>query len=117
MNERLMDFLWKSEVAKLPLEKRRLYEFVVQAENGLAEKAATADEFCKLLLADSPVTAAMDRFQLPYEKVVLAIMSTEEELHQKVELRYNKVKWVDYSKALNPKAAKNNGEYLFLFIN
>lgn len=117
MNERLMDFLWKSEVAKLPIGKKKIYEYVVQAENGLAEKAATADEFCKLLLADSPVTAAMNHFQLPYEKVVFTIMSTEEELHHKVEQRYKKVKWVDYSKAVDSKNANSNGNYLFLFVN
>ena len=117
MSERLIDFLWKSEVARLPLEKRKLYEFVIKAEDALAEKAETADEFCKLLLADSPVNAAMSHFQWPYEKVVFTIMKTEEELHQKVELRLKKVKWIDYSSSINSKPSNNNGEYLFLFIN
>ncbi|MBT2570751.1 hypothetical protein [Planococcus sp. ISL-110] len=117
MNERLIDFLWKSEVARLPLERRRLYEFVIKAEDALAEKAETADEFCKLLLADSPVNAAMNRFQWPYEKVVFTIMETEEELHQKVEHRLKKVKWIDYSGSIKSITANNNGEYLFLFIN
>lgn len=117
MNERLMDFLWRSEVAKLPEKKRRLYEFIIEAENSLAETAETAEEFCRLLLADSPVNLAVQHFHLPYERVVSTIMEIEEELNRKIALRSKKVKWIDFSEGYECFPVSDGTKKLFLFMN
>ncbi|WP_422124540.1 hypothetical protein DHX103_06890 [Planococcus sp. X10-3] len=115
MNERLMDFLLKSEIARLPEEERKLYQFVTEAEDSLAEKAATVDEFYSLVLADSPVNAAMNYFQWPYDKVVAMLMDVEVELDWKIKQRNKRVKWIEFKTKRDAIAAEN--KKLFLFIN
>ena len=39
MNDKLMEFLLRSEVSKLSDEKRQVYQFIVTEEDLLAEKA------------------------------------------------------------------------------
>lgn len=117
MNERLMDFLLKSEVARLPEEKRKLYQFVTEAEDSLAEQAATVDEFYSLVLADSPVNSAMNYFQLPYDKVVAMLMDVEEELDRRIKKRSNRVKWIEFKSHHKPGTLDDGNKKLFLFIN
>jgi len=117
VNERLMDFLLKSEIARLPEEKRKLYQFVTEAEDSLAEKAVTVDDFYSLVLADSPVNAAMNHFQWPYDKVVAMLMDVEGELDRKVKLRSKGVKWVEFKLKSDSKTIDNGNKQLFLFIN
>lgn len=117
MNERLMDFLLKSEIARLPEEKRKLYQFVTEAEDSLAEKAATVDEFYSLVLADSPVNAAMNYFQWSYDRVVGTLMAVEEELDQKIKQRSKRVKWIEFKAGQSPKTMDAGSNKLFLFIN
>ena len=117
MNERLLDFLRRSEVSRLPEEKRKLYEFITEAEDALAEKAATADEFFSLVLTESPINLAMDHFQLPYDKVVSLLTDIEEELHLKIKRRSEKVKWIDFSEKYNQNTDGEKKKHLFLFIN
>ena len=117
MNERLMDFLLKSEIARLPEEKRKLYQFVTEAEDSLAEKATTVDEFYSLVLADSPVNAAMNYFQWPYDKVVATLMAVEEELDWKIKQRTKRVKWIEFKAERDSKAIDEGNKQLFLFIN
>ncbi|HSP22077.1 MAG TPA: hypothetical protein VLQ20_07080 [Planococcus sp. (in: firmicutes)] len=117
MNERLLDFLRRSEVSRLPEEKRKLYEFITGAEDALAEKAATADEFFSLVLTESPINLAMNHFQLPYDQVVSLLTDIEEELHVKIKLRSEKVKWIDFSEKHYPSTGVERKNHLFLFIN
>lgn len=117
MNEGLADFLWKSEVARLPECKRELYKFITEAENSLAERAETADEFCRLLLADSPISLAVNYFQLPYEQVVEAMLEIEEHLGERIQQRSKKVKWIEFGSDPGLRTAGNKKKHLFLFIN
>ncbi|HSP22073.1 MAG TPA: hypothetical protein VLQ20_07060 [Planococcus sp. (in: firmicutes)] len=117
MNERLVEFLRKSEVSRLPDEKRKLYEFIIEAEDALAEKAATVDEFFSLALTNSPINAAMNRFHLPYDQVVSLLMDIEEELNIKIKRRSEKVKWIDFSEKYNRNTDGDRKKHLFLFIH
>ena len=49
MNDKLMEFLLRSEMSKLTDEKRQVYQFIVTEEDLLAEKAETADQLLQLL--------------------------------------------------------------------
>ncbi len=117
MNERLLDFLRKSEVNRLPEEKRKLYQFIIEAEDALAEKAATVDEFFNFVLADSPINMAATHFQMPYDRVVKMLSKIEDELHVKIEHRSRQVKWIDFSEKQNSNKAGEYPTQLFLFIN
>lgn len=117
MNERLMDFLLKSEIARLPEEKRKLYQFVTEAEDSLAEKAATVDEFYNLVLGDSPVNSAMNYFQWSYDKVVAMLMDVEEELDHRIKQRSNRVKWIEFKGKRDSQTVDEESNKLFLFIN
>lgn len=117
MNERLMDFLMKSELARLPEEKRKLYQFVTEAEDSLAEQAASVDEFYSLVLADSPVNAAMNYFQWSYDQVVEVLMDVEEELDRRIKQRSNRVKWIEFKHHHKPGTLDDGSKKLFLFIN
>ncbi|MFJ5770263.1 hypothetical protein [Psychrobacillus sp. NPDC093180] len=113
MNERLVEFLFRSEVAKLPDDKRELYQFIVNIEDSLAEKAENAEEFCQLLIKYSPVNLAASRFNLSYDKVVQRIEAIDAELHEKIETRCQRVEWIDYTKHF----PLVEGKRVFLFKN
>ncbi|MFJ7971657.1 hypothetical protein [Psychrobacillus sp. NPDC096389] len=113
LNERLMEFLLRSEVAKLPDDKREFYQFIVNTEDRLAEKAGTVDEFCQLLLKHSPFHLAVSRFNLPYDQVVKWMEEIDGELHEKIQARCQKVEWIDYTNHF----PQVEGKRVFLFMN
>lgn len=117
MNGRLMEFLLRSEVAKLPQEKKHLYQFIVDAEDSLAQQANTADEFRQFLVKHSPYDLATRHFKLPYKKIAQLMNDIEAELNEKIEIRYKKVKWIDYTKQFTGVAEVNCRKKVFLFIN
>lgn len=113
MNARIVEFLFRSEVAKLSDDKREFYQFIVNIEDNLAEKAEDAEEFYQLLLKYSPVNLAASRFNLSYDKVVQRIEAIDAELHEKIEARCQRVEWIDYTNNF-PLA---EGKRVFLFMN
>ncbi|MBF6633457.1 MAG: hypothetical protein ITG06_05185 [Planococcus sp. (in: Bacteria)] len=117
MNERLMEFLLRSEVAKLSEKKRRLYQFVIDSEDSLAQKANTADEFRQLLVQHSPYDLAAKRFNLSYDQLLQSMNDIETELNEKISIRCKKVKWIDYSNAFSQSSNKDDNKRVFLFLN
>jgi hypothetical protein len=117
MNNGLMEFLLRSEVAKLPEEKKRLYKFIVDTEDSLAEKADTVDEFQRLLLKHSPFDQAVRHFNLPYKKIVHLMEDIEAELNRKISIRYKKVEWIDYTDHFPQTTIGDSRRRVFLFIN
>jgi len=117
MNEKLNEFLLRSEVRKLSEEKRRLYEFIVKEEDQLAQKANTANHFLQLLEVHSPYEHAAYRFNLPIERIFHLMTTIEDELSEKIEKRYEKVMWVDYTNYSHHQQNGNQKKYVFLFVN
>lgn len=117
MNEQLMEFLRRSEVAKLPKEKRRIYQFIVEKEDSLAEEAVTVEEFKNLIVKSSPIDSAVAHFHLPYETIVNLLMEIEAELDKKIYIRSKQVKWIDFTNHSLIKTGNSRNEKLFLFIN
>lgn len=117
MNDQLMEFLLRSEVAKLPEEKKRLYQFIVDAEDSLAQQADNADEFHQLLVKHSPYNLAVRHFKLSYKKVAQLMNDIEAELNKKIEIRCKKVEWIDYTDQFVKLSAGDNRKQVFLFIN
>jgi len=117
MNERLIEFLLRSEVANLPEEKKQLYKFIVDAEDSLVDKAETADEFHQLLLKHSPFEQAVRHFNLPFKEIVYLMDEIESELNRKVNRRSEKVEWIDYTGHFPRLARGDNRRSVYLFIN
>lgn len=117
MNEKLVEFLLRSEVRKLSEEKRRLYEFIVKEEDQLAQIASTANHFLQLLEVQSPYEHAAHHFNLPIERVFHLMTRIEDELSEKIEKRYEKVMWVDYTNYTSHQQNLNQNKFVFLFIN
>lgn len=117
MNERFIASLLRSEVKKLPEERRRLYQYVIGLEDSLATIAETAEQFLNLLKEKSPYERASQHFGLPVKKIVHLINDIEIELNEKVEKRYKSSKWIDYTNQLQQMDALVGEKKLFLFIN
>lgn len=117
MNGRLMEFLLKSEVEKLSEENKRLYKFIVENEDLLAQQADTADQFRKLLVEQSPYILASRYFDIPFAKVFQQMNEIENELNIRVEKRCKQAKWIDMTDRFTNTSIGKREKKLFLFIN
>lgn len=117
MNERLMEFLLRSEVEKLTQEKKKLYKFIIKHEDLLAGQAETADQFRHLLVVHSPYELAGRYFDVPVEKVMQAMDKIEAELNEKIEQRCSRVKWIDYTDHFPQTAGALDDKRVYLFVN
>ena len=117
MNDRFMEFLLRSEVDKLPQEKKQLYQFIINAEDCLAQEADTADEFHRLMGKHSPYNLASRHFKMSFKKIALVMNDIEAELNEKIESRYKNAEWIDYTDQFTGLAEGHNRKQVFLFIN
>lgn len=117
MNETLMEFLLRDEVRKLADRKREVYQFIVQEEDRLAEKATTANQLLQLLMKHKPHQLAASHFDLPYTEVFCLMQEIEAELNERIEVRSKQVKWIDYTKKMKQSNASDHKKQLFLFVN
>ncbi|MFE4142055.1 hypothetical protein ACFX4I_09250 [Peribacillus sp. YIM B13472] len=116
MNERLMEFLLRDEVTRLSGVKKQVYEFIVNEEDYLASKADTVDQFMRLLVKHSPPRLAARHFNMPYGEIIRFMNEIEDELNERLEERYKKVKWMDYTEK-DQKAFVEYHRKLYLFVN
>ncbi|MFB5283637.1 hypothetical protein [Peribacillus sp. Hz7] len=117
MNDKLMEFLLRDEVSKLTDEKRKVYQFIVKEEDLLAEKAETADQLLQLLTKHSPYRLAARHFNMSVEEITRFMQEIEAEISERMEVRYKKVKWIDYTKKVKQSNARDSKKHLYLFIN
>ena len=112
MNDRLVDFLLRDEISRLEDKKKQVYEFIVKEEDCLALEAETADQFIQLLMKHSPLRLAAKHFGLDSTEIFRMMWDIELELTDRLEERYKKVQWFDFSdKTVDPKRK------LYLFMN
>ena len=117
MNGRLMEFLLKSEVEKLSEENKRLYKFIVENEDLLAQQADTADQFRELLVEQSPYLQASHYFGIPFAKIFQQMNEIETELNIRVEKRCEQAKWIDMTDRFFKNSIGANEKKIFLFMN
>lgn len=82
MNDKLMEFLLRSEVRKLSDEKRQVYQFIVTEEDLLAAKAETANQLLQLLTKHSPYRLAARHFNMTFEEITCLMQEIETELSE-----------------------------------
>ncbi len=117
MNERLKGFLQRNEIGRISKELRELYEYIVNEEDQLADKADSVDQFLQLLVTHSPYELAASHFNMSTERVFQLMRKIEEDLHERIETRYKKSRWIDYT---DYNQQTNTGvckKYVFLFEN
>ena len=117
MNGRLMELLLKSEVEKLSEENKRLYKFIVENEDLLAQQADTADQFRELLIEQSPYLLASHYFGIPFATVFLQMNEIETELNIRLEKRCEQAKWIDMTERFFKNSIGESEKKMFLFMN
>lgn len=116
MNDGMIAYLLKSEVAKLGEEQRQLYRFIIELEDALAEQADTVEEFRRLLVLHSPFEQAAYRFNRSLKEIATMMQQIEAELGDKIEARRERAKWLDYTERFAGEAGQEDKQ-LFLFIS
>ena len=116
MNDGMIAYLLKSEVAKLGEEQRQLYRFITELEDALAEQADTVEEFRRLLVLHSPFEQAAYRFNRSLKEIATMMQQIEAELGDKIEARRERAKWLDYTDRFAGEAGQEDKQ-LFLFIS
>ena len=117
MNDKLMEFLFRDEVRKLADDKRQVYQFIMNEEDCLAEKAETADQLLRLLTKYSPHRLAARHFNMSCEEVTRFMQEIEAEISERMEARCKKVKWIDFTENMKLSNARDSKKQVFLFIN
>lgn len=112
-----MELLLKSEVKKLPEDKKLLYQFIIDIEDSLVEKSNTADEYLRLFKEHSPYAMASRHFNIPVSTIAKLMNDIEEELRERIEERCNKLQWIDYTDQFIGASSENNRRLVFLFMN
>ncbi|ALS75732.1 hypothetical protein AUC31_11225 [Planococcus rifietoensis] len=116
MNDGMIAYLLKSEVAKLGEEQRQLYRFIIELEDALAEQADTVEEFRRLLVLHSPFEQAAYCFNRSLKEIATMMQQIEAELGDKIEARRERAKWLDYTDRFAGEAGQEDKQ-LFLFIS
>ncbi|KGR75211.1 hypothetical protein [Ureibacillus sinduriensis] len=117
MNEQILELLLKSEVKKLPDDKRQLYQFIIDIEDSLVEKSNSVDEYLRVFKAHSPYAIASRYFNMPFNTVAELMNEIEDELAERIEERCEKLKWLDYTDQFIEASCENNRRQVFLFMN
>jgi hypothetical protein len=89
----------------------------VNEEDGLADKAETADQLLQLLTKHSPHRLAARHFNMSFEEVTRFMQEIEAEINERIEARCKKVKWIDYTDNIEQSNARDSNKYIFLFVN
>ena len=116
MNDGMIAYLLKCEVAKLADEKQQMYRFITKLEDALAEQADTVEEFRRLLALHSPFEQAAYRFNRSFKEVSVMMQTMETELGDKIKARCERAKWLDYTDCLVGESGQADKQ-VFLFLN
>lgn len=117
MNENLLEILTRKIIASLSLERRQLYEFIVEAEDELAQQAKTSEDFLALLAENCPYMQAAKHFNRPYVETINLMNDIEKEIDEKLQQKAKKVKWIDCTDLLSKKREETSRKsLLYLFV-
>lgn len=118
MNEKLMEIFARNIVAALPRKKRRVYQFIESVEDRLAQQSETKEQFLNLLKEHSPHLQAAQRFNMSIDETLKLMHEIEDEINNKLEIKLERYKWIDYTEKMNDLNGKtNSNKKYFLFIS
>lgn len=119
MNSHLMEIISREIVKSLPPKQKEIYEFVVQLEDELAQKASTSEEFMALLVKHSPHRQAAEHFNLSFGQLIMTMHEIEDIINRKLENKLRNVTWVELTDSLRTrkKDRGNKVKYFYFSLN
>ncbi|WP_246941051.1 hypothetical protein [Bacillus pinisoli] len=100
MNEKIIDIFEREIVASLPLVKRKVYQFIENAEEELAMKSDTREEFLSLLKLYSPYKQAAQQFNFSLEDLYKMMIEIETEINSVLDKKLENYQWIDFTELM-----------------
>lgn len=104
-------------MASLPVNKRRLYQFIESIEDSLAQQSETKEQFLTLLKERLPHQQAANHFNMSLNETVKLMHEIEDEINEKLERKIENYKWIDCTEQVQGnqvKAIRNRRCFLVL---
>ncbi|MBT2638580.1 hypothetical protein [Bacillus sp. ISL-39] len=119
MNSHLMEILSRDILQSLPIEQRKVYEYVVHLEDQLAQQAETSEEFMALLVKHSPHRQAARHFNLTFGQLMTLMREAENFINQQLEKKLENLTWLDLTEQVNSrkKIVNDKIKYFYFAVN
>ncbi|WP_273122343.1 hypothetical protein ACNRWW_05825 [Metabacillus sp. HB246100] len=95
MNEKIMNVLSKAIIAALPRQKKKVYQFIVEIEDQLAQQCTTKEQFMTLLKEQSPHKQAANKFHMSFEHLMHFMHEIEDEINRKLDEKLKDYRWIE----------------------
>ncbi|MBM7602538.1 hypothetical protein JOC75_000508 [Metabacillus crassostreae] len=117
MNDKQMEIFARRIINSLSIEKRKLYQFIENLEDELAQQSSTKEQFLTLLKEQSPHHQAAEHFNMTIEETVNFMHSIEDEINNELDKQLARYKMIDYTKRVQEiKGELANRKQYFLVI-
>jgi 5'-deoxynucleotidase YfbR-like HD superfamily hydrolase len=118
MNEKLMEIFTRDIIASLPKAKRRIYQFIENEEDRLAQICETKEQFLNLLKDHSPHQHAANRFNMAIGDLYNLMHEIENEINMKLDSKIQGQKWIDCTEKMSSIQNDTDKNLLyFLFLS
>ncbi|WP_436371453.1 hypothetical protein [Cytobacillus sp. BC1816] len=117
MNSHLMEIFSREIVKSLPPKQKEIYEYVVDLEEELAQKASTSEEFMALLVKHSPHRQAAEHFNLSFGQLMMIMHEIEDIISRELENKLNQVTWVEITDSVRARKKGNKVKYFYFSLN
>jgi len=97
MSEQRYEYARNKCIRTLPIQKRRLYQYVESRELILADQALTENHFMQLLQENSPIFEAAEAFNLDPKTVYDTVQRIEVDLENRTPAYAKKLKLIDHT--------------------
>ncbi len=108
-NEKWMEILERNFVNTLPPFKKAVYQYIVDKEESLAQKADSKTQFLSLLKEQLPHQEAATHFKMTLTEVISLMHETEDEISEVLESKAKKYQWIDCTDEVNGNGFKKTG--------
>ncbi|MGM7702098.1 hypothetical protein ACSVDE_10260 [Pseudalkalibacillus sp. Hm43] len=95
MNDYLSEMLIREIVKSLPEQKRKVYEYIVDKEEYLAQQSVTSAEFIDKLQMHSPYRQAAKHFRQPIREIDRLMKDIEKTIDAELHIKLNELQWLD----------------------
>ncbi|UCZ54202.1 hypothetical protein LGQ02_05425 [Bacillus shivajii] len=99
MDMRRYEYARQRCIERLPKSERKLFTFVEERENSLADQAHTENQFVQLLQQNSPIIEAAEEFDMNPKTVYECVQFIEKKLMDQATELAKKMKLIDYTDA------------------
>ena len=97
VNEKGLQLLAKGIIARLPQQKRMMYQYIESMEDQLAAKCETKEQFLFSLVEEAPYEQGAKLFGMSLDEFTLTMKEIEDEINNKLDQKIKNYKWIDYT--------------------